>query len=152
MNFAVYHEGKAMNPAQMKEVIRRVMEEGFNKGDLTVVDASFHPHYVRHGHAGQAGANGLAEHKAALAKLRQQFAGARFVIQHMIAEGDCVAVRFELRGTHAGDVLGVAPTAKEVARATTAFFRFDGDKVVEGHILSDVYGMLQQLGGQLPEP
>lgn len=129
----------------MKEIIRKVMEEGFNRGDFSVVDASFHQHYVRHGHAGQPGANGLSEHKAALAHLRRQFSGARFVIHDMIAEGDRVAVRFELRGTHSGEILGVAPTGREVRRATTAFFRFDGEKVVEGYILSDVHGMLEQL-------
>ncbi|MGE0808748.1 MAG: ester cyclase [Burkholderiaceae bacterium] len=136
-----------MNPVEMKEVVRRVMEDGFNKADFSVVDASFHPHYVRHGHAGQPSANSLAEHKAALATLHRQFSGARFVIQQMLADGDWVAVRFELQGTHAGEVLGIAASGREIRRPTAAFFRFDGDKIAEGHILSDVYGMMQQIGG-----
>lgn len=134
-----------MTPEDMKALVRRVMDDGFNKGDLTVVDGAFHADYVRHGHAGQVGVNSLEEHKAALVHLRRQFLDAKFLIEDMVAEGDCVAVRFALEGRHAGEVLGIAPTGRTVRRMSTAFFYFRGDRIAEGYILSDVYGLLQQL-------
>jgi predicted ester cyclase len=48
-----------------------------------------------------------------------------------IAEGDLVAERFTARGTHQGELLGVAPTGREVVLAGINIFRVQDGKVVE---------------------
>jgi predicted ester cyclase len=63
-----------------------------------------------------------------------------------IAEGDLVAERFTARGTHQGELLGVAPTGREVVLAGINIFRVQDGKVVERWGPHRRSGFLQQLG------
>jgi predicted ester cyclase len=63
-----------------------------------------------------------------------------------IAEGDLVAERFTARGTHRGELLGAAPTGREVVLAGINIFRVQGGQVVERWGRTDDLGFLQQLG------
>jgi predicted ester cyclase len=63
-----------------------------------------------------------------------------------IAEGDLVAERFTARGTHQGELLGVAPTGREVVLAGINIFRVQDGKLVERWGRTDDLGFLQQLG------
>ena len=49
-----------MTANRNKELVRHIMEDGFNKQDLSVIDASFHDNYVRRGY-GMKDARSLAE-------------------------------------------------------------------------------------------
>lgn len=134
-----------MSPDEAKRLVRRCMEDGFNKNDMSVIDEIFHDDYVRHAHPGQKSVSSLAEHKADLAARHRSFAEARFTIQDIVADGDKVAVRFLFTGRHVGEFMGVAATGRRVERATAAFFRLRDGKIAEGHIVSDAYGLLKQL-------
>ena len=50
-----------MTPDEAKELVRHIMEDGFNQQDLSVVAASFTEDYVRHGYGGPSD-NYMAEH------------------------------------------------------------------------------------------
>ena len=63
----------------------------------------------------------------------------------MVSDGDSVAVRYILRGTHTGTFMGVAASGNEVERHAVAIFSIEDGKVVEGHIVSDSGGLLEQL-------
>ena len=77
---------------------------------------------------------------------------ARFVVEDLIAEGDRVAVRYTLRGTHEGTTrMGVAPTGKEVAANIIGIFKIADGKVVEMWTNVDFLGLMQQMGA-LPTP
>ena len=72
---------------------------------------------------------------------------ARIEIEDMVAEGDRVAVRWTLSGTHEGETrLGVAPTGKRVSIAGTSIMRFEGGKLAEDWSVFDLMGMMQQMG------
>src|SRR4030081_232758 len=43
---------------------------------------------------------------------------------------DAVIVEFDLKGTHRGPLRGIPPTEREFICRTTAFFLFDGDRLV----------------------
>ena len=64
----------------------------------------------------------------------------------MVAEGDKVVCRVTGRGTHKGDLMGIAPTGKQVTGARTVIHRIVGGKEVEGWDCADMLGMMQQLG------
>jgi hypothetical protein len=66
--------------------------------------------------------------------------------QAHIAEGDLVAEQFTARGTHQGELLGVAPTGREVVLAGINIFRVQDGRVVERWGRTDDLGFLQQLG------
>ncbi len=128
----------------MKELVRHIMEDGFNKADMSVVYDSFVEDYVRHGFGGPS-MGSLAEHVADLQARHAAFTNARFEIHQLLAEGDTVAVRYTFHGTHTGEFLGVAPTGREVSRPSAAFFTVADGKVVVGNIVSDGGGLMEQL-------
>jgi hypothetical protein len=68
-----------------------------------------------------------------------------------VEEGDRVAARVRISGTHAGSLLGVAPTQRPLAFEAITILRFDGGRVVERWNRLDEMGLLGQLG-LLPAP
>jgi predicted ester cyclase len=66
-------------------------------------------------------------------------------VEELIAEGDQVAARLTYTGTHQGELFGVAATARRVSYAGVALFRIAQGRVVEGWVLGDVHGLIQQL-------
>ena len=120
------------------------MEDVFNKHDLSVVEASFTDDYVRHGYGGPS-ANSLAEHIEALKAYHSSLSNARFEIQQMVSDGESVAVRYILRGTHTGTFMGIPASGNEIERHAVAIFTIADHKLGEGHIVSDSGGLLDQL-------
>src|SRR5438105_1259616 len=133
-----------MSAETNKALVQRAMEDGYNTGNLDVMDEVFLPDYVRH-EAGGPGVRSLAEHKADIAKRRAAFPDSRFEIEQIVSEGDHVAVRYTMTGTHRGEWRGIMPTGRQVRRASSAFFRVQDGKIAEGWLVNDVHGMLEQL-------
>ena len=65
----------------------------------------------------------------------------------MVAEGDRVAYRLTIRGTHQGIFRGIPPTQKRVVVSFTAIVRIEDGKLVEEWGGLDVIDLLHQLGG-----
>ena len=63
-----------------------------------------------------------------------------------IADGDKVVTRWTGRGTHDGDLMGVAPTGKQVTVSGLTLSRLANGKVVEEYTNWDTFGMMKQLG------
>ena len=74
------------------------------------------------------------------------FPGIRVTVEDQVAEGETVVTRFTARGTHNGDLGGVAPTGKEVTVAGISIDRFEGGKCVEQWQSFDELAMMQQIG------
>ena len=64
----------------------------------------------------------------------------------MIAEGDLVAVRWSVRGTHHGPLDALGATGKEVNLTGVSFLRIVAGKIAEVWSNWDALGLLQQLG------
>jgi hypothetical protein len=67
-------------------------------------------------------------------------------IEDLIAEGDRVAYRFTLRGTHTGPFLAVAATGPQVTATGIGIGRLADGKLVERWVSLGVLGLLRQLG------
>jgi predicted ester cyclase len=73
-------------------------------------------------------------------------------VEEVVAEGNRVAGRFTMRGTHAGTLFGIPATGKAVGVGVMVIARFDeAGKWVEDWANWDQLGMLQQLG-VIPAP
>jgi steroid delta-isomerase-like uncharacterized protein len=59
---------------------------------------------------------------------------------------DAVIVEFDLLGTHLGPLRGIPPTGKEFRCPMTAFFVFEGDRIVCERVYFDSATILRQLG------
>lgn len=127
-----------------KALARRFFEEVWNKGNLDVVDELYDANSVAHG-VGEIppGPEGFKQFVSAY---RNAYPDVHFAIEDMIAEGDMVVTRWTARGTHKGELMGIAPTGKQIAVAGVTVSRYVGGKSVESWNNWDALGMLQQLG------
>jgi predicted ester cyclase len=66
---------------------------------------------------------------------RAAFPDLSVTVENVVAEGDRVATRVIMRGTHQGELQGIAPTGKRVEVRAMDMFRISEGKVVEhwGH-------------------
>ena len=130
--------------AANKAIIRRIFEECFNQGNLSLCNEVASPRLVGpHG----AGPEGL---RATIQFVRGQFGSPRFTIEDIIAEGDTVAVRWSMSGTHSGPLFGTTPSGKPLVNRANVFYRFEDGKVVQTWLQSDQVGLLEQLGALPP--
>ncbi len=64
----------------------------------------------------------------------------------MIAEGDKVAVCARFRGTHNGDLMGIAPTGKTVALPFIIVYQVAAGKITGFNLAIDQMELMKQLG------
>ena len=67
-------------------------------------------------------------------------------LEHLIGEGDMVAVRHVWRATHQGPYEGIAPTGRPVTFTGADVYRIVDGKIVEEWSEYDELGILRQLG------
>ncbi len=131
-------------PSQVKTVATRIMEELYSKGDMSVIDENVSKDYVYR--APGLEVCGHADLKEFVAEYRTAFPDLNVRIDDMIIDGEKVATRFTMSGTHEGDFDGVAPTNKKVAATGVLISRYESGKLVEDWDQFDMHGLLQQLG------
>jgi steroid delta-isomerase-like uncharacterized protein len=78
--------------------------------------------------------------------MRGSFPDIQWTLEEMVAEGDMVAARFTMRGTHRGTFFGVPPTGKAIKVQAMNFYRLSGGKFVEERGQPDLLSLLQQIG------
>lgn len=131
-----------MSTEANKALVRRLIEEVWNKGHLAVADEVVASTLVRNGRVMTP-----ADYKQAAVRLRAAFPDLHELIEDQIAEGDQVVNRETVRGTHQGEFQGIAPTNRQVTFTAIGIFRIEAGKVVEIWSSSDTLGLQRQLGG-----
>jgi steroid delta-isomerase-like uncharacterized protein len=91
------------------------------------------------------------EHKRLLAGVTNAFPDLHHEIVDMVAEGDKVAVRLNVTGTHKGEFQGIPPTSKRLSLDEMGFITIIDGKITEGWISADTMKLMQQIGG-IPPP
>lgn len=71
-------------------------------------------------------------------------------IVQLIGEGNMVAARFQITGTHRGNFYGIPATGKAIDIAAGAFFKLENGKIVESWLLAEEARLLRQVGARLP--
>lgn len=131
--------------AANKALVRRIIEEIVNKGNLATVDDLVAPDYVGH-YSNAPEARGPEVIKQRIALLRAAFPDWHSTIEDMIAEGDKVVTRWRASGTHLGEFMGIAPTGKKMTTTGIYIDRVVNGKYVEHWSDWNALGALQQLG------
>jgi predicted ester cyclase len=67
-------------------------------------------------------------------------------IDDMIAEGDMVTAHVRFEGTHDGELLGIAPTGKEVSVPFIITYRLAGGKIAQHWMSFDRMALMEQIG------
>jgi len=128
-----------------KAQFRRTYEEVLNRGDLSGVDELIAPEFLNH--EAPPGRDRGPESMRGLANmLRTAFPDLHFEIEELVAEGDIVAGRLTMSGTHDGPLMGMPPTGRAVRQDHMHFVRYREGKAVEHWGVRDELGMMQQMG------
>ncbi|HTB92545.1 MAG TPA: ester cyclase [Candidatus Sulfotelmatobacter sp.] len=136
---------------QNKNVVRRLFDELWNKGNLQVADELIAPNYMDHDPSTPDFGKGPESEKKRVNLYRGAFHDFRLNIEDLYAEGETVVARWSCRGVHKGELNGIAPTNKQFAITGVTICRFDHGKIVEGFVNWDALGLMRQLG-VVPEP
>lgn len=140
-----------MSAEQNKALMRRVMEEIFNEGNLDLVDELFAPDYVDHDPNMPEDVRGPEGFKEFVSAYRASCSDLHIEVEDQVAEGDKVTTRWTATGTHDGDLWGIPPTGNRVRVAGMEISRISGGKVAETWDSYDVMGLMQQIGA-IPSP
>ncbi len=127
-----------------KKIVRRALEEPWS--DLSVLDEVIDSGYIGYDPAQPEPLRGPQGAKENIEQYRSAFEGAQITVKEQIAEGDYVASRWEGRGRHTGELMGISPTGKDVTVSGQTISRLAGGKIVEEYTNWDTLGMLQQIG------
>jgi steroid delta-isomerase-like uncharacterized protein len=140
-----------MSAKDPRALDRRLFEE-WNKGKaaaMAVIDETCATNIVWHSTGEDI--QGLKDFKKSMSEFFNAFPDNHFTIHDMIAEGDKVAVRYTITGTHKGEFMGIPPTNKKITLWAIEIDRMARGKFAEGWIRFDTLGFMQQLG-VIPTP
>jgi steroid delta-isomerase-like uncharacterized protein len=127
--------------------MRRFFEE-WNKGKaaaMAVIDELYAANIVLHSAGGEE-IRGIKDYKQSMSEFFNAFPDNHFTLDDIVAEGDKVATRYTVTGTHKGAFKGIPPTNKKVTLWQIWIDRVVGGKFVEEWGRMDTLGMMQQLG------
>jgi predicted ester cyclase len=130
--------------AANKGLVRRALEEPWR--DMDVLDEFLSSDYVGHDPALPEPIRGIQGAKDNYNQYLSAFEGAHITVSEQVGEGDFVASRWEGQGRHTGEMMGVAPTGRDVVVSGLTLTRLEGGKIVEEWTNWDTLGMLQQIG------
>jgi steroid delta-isomerase-like uncharacterized protein len=83
---------------------------------------------------------------AIIGMMRGGFPDIQWTLEDIVAEGDKVAARFTMRGTHQGNFFGVPPSGKPIKVQAMNFYRLTNGQITEEHGQPDMLGLLRQIG------
>jgi steroid delta-isomerase-like uncharacterized protein len=117
-----------------KALVRRYFAEAWSKGNVAAVDEFMAANYVEHPITSGVLPPGPEGLKEAITTYHTAFPDLEATLDDILAEGEMVAYRWILRGTHLGEWLGIPPTGNHFTASGISVYRIAEGKVVEGWI------------------
>jgi predicted ester cyclase len=138
-----------MSLEENKALIRRAVEEIWNKGNHDAIDTFYAVDGIDHG-APPGSPPGFELFKQFHTLVCAAFSDIQLTVEDLIAEGDKVVGRFTASGTQVGEFMGIPSTGKSFTMMEIRISRIVDGKIVEGWGLFDQMGLMQQLGAIPP--
>ena len=133
-----------MAETKNKTLMRRIVEELWNKKNLAVIDELYDENYV--GHTPNGVLQGRAGVRQHVTTYITAFPDCNITIDDLVGERDKVSVRWTATGTHRGELAGIAPTGNRINVPGNLTARMSGGKVVEEYNVWDTLKLAQQIG------
>jgi steroid delta-isomerase-like uncharacterized protein len=140
-----------MSTEQNKALVRQLVEEAINQGNISAIDELLIPDFVEHEELPPGIPPGREAPKVLFTALRSAFPDLKATIEYLIAEGDEVVLHMTWTGTHEGEFMGIPPTGKRISINVIDILGIAEGKFVEHWGVMDSMAMMQQLG-VIPAP
>ena len=137
-----------MSEQQNVAVVNRAAER-WNAGDLAGYLELYAPSIVLHGIQGVE--PGFDSARQFYEAFWSAFSDSRLTFEQTIAKDDTVTIRFALRGTHCGELMGIPASGRPIDVPGITILRFEDSRCVERWSQTDFLGLLQQIGA-IPAP
>lgn len=129
---------------QNKAVVRRIVEEHWNKKNVTLIGELFATTCALHTPDGVVqGQDGARQLYTAYATAFPDF---RVQIDDMLADGNHVVVRYTFVGTHLGPLAAVPASGRQVNVQGMVIFRLVGSQADEVRFVWDKFALMEQIG------
>ncbi len=132
--------------AQRADELVRAFFDAVNAADAARIDELLARSFLSYDLTGTRSRTGLKRYHS---ELRQSFSDLHFEVHEnvgVLVEGDLVALRTIVTGTHTGEYAGVAPTGTPIQTSASHFFRVRDDQFVEHWQVVDTYRILAAVG------
>lgn len=130
--------------ARNTRTVLRVYEEVVNQGRLEVLDEITVPDHVEHNPLPQQ-SQGIDGLKQRVSMIRAAF-NPYFTVEHVIAQGDKVAVMWTNQGTHVGSFFGFPPTGKSVTAHGVDIHQLRDGRLAEHWDVVDITDFFAKVG------
>ncbi len=137
-----------MSTVQNRAIALRFLDEGWGAKPnwQAVWDEIVDANVVHHFNSEPEPIVGLEPNKAFNVSLFEGFPDIEHTVEDILAEDDKVVYRTTLRGTHAGNFLGIPPTGKSAQLNDFTLLRMADNKIVEWWYDCNLLALMQQLG------
>ena len=129
-----------MSPDEVNDLLQRFAVAPWSSGDLDALKSTVGEGYVLHPDMT------LEDLESIIRDYRRGFPDLTVTIEDVISEGNRIAYRWTMRGTHRGEIEGIAPTGRPVTATGITILRLQGGKVVEDRFESSSPSVREQLG------
>jgi predicted ester cyclase len=123
-----------------------LIEEGFNRGNLAVVDEIVADEMKEHQFLGPGHPDGPEGVKRVITDCRRMFSDFTLKLDEVVAVGDKVWARGMGGGTQDGEIMGRPATGRRASVLTLEVARFENGKMVEHWGVPDMFHMMIQVG------
>ena len=134
-----------MSTMQNNALVRRSLDEVYNRGNLQIADELVAADYVSHNELNIEVLGPQGIQNAAVTQ-RSAFPDLVTTVDDLIAEDDKVVVRGHDQGTHMGEFMGLAPTGKRFTITWIDIFRIQDGRLVEAWLETNVESFKKRLG------
>jgi len=135
-----------MSIEQNKALVRRLVEEVLNQGDISVLDEIVALDFIENEELPPGMPPGREGSIALFSMLRNAFPDFHATIEQLLAEGDTVTLYMTWTGTQEGEFMGIPPTGRRISIEVIDLIRVADGQLAEHWGVMDSAKMMQQLG------
>jgi steroid delta-isomerase-like uncharacterized protein len=150
MSTSAQHDAANTGTADVADLVRRFYEP-FRSGDTSIYDEVLAQDWIDLplGPGQQQGPAGMA---GQIAAFRHAMPDYDVTHEDLIVQGDKVAVRNTVSGTHQGAFMGIQPTGKHIEMRTMDVHQVRDGKIIATWHLEDFAGLMAQLNAPADAP
>ncbi len=127
-------------------LVRRYVEEVYDQRKLEVIDEIFASDFTLHDPDYSGGKIGRQGIKRIVQTFVDAFPDLQITLDDELSSAEKVVTRWTTRGTHQGELMGIAPTGNRIEVTAVGIWRVAEGKIKEAWLVYDAFGMMQQLG------